>query len=119
MTLPAGIAGVSLHGVDDPLLYLFHNAHMVCRSVLAFVLIVPLKKDQVAGARLIATVLPQPSLPESLGPNGAACEPGDHAGIQIAALVGTPGNKAGVPVHPTLKVISGPIAGPAHITKLG
>ena len=61
---------------------------MVCRSVLAFVLIVPVEKNQVAGARLIAAVLPQPSLPEPLDADGAACELGDYASVQIAALIG-------------------------------
>ena len=58
------------------------------------VLIIPIEKDQVAGARLIAAVSPQSSLPEPLEADGAACEPWDDAGVQIAALVGAPGNKS-------------------------
>ena len=69
-------------------------AYMVRSSVLAFVLIIPIEKDQVAGARLIAVVPPQSSLPEPLEADGAACEPWDDAGVQIAALVGAPGNKS-------------------------
>lgn len=72
----------------------FHNAYMVRSSVLAFVLIIPIEKDQVAGARLIAVVPPQSSLPEPLEADGAACEPWDDAGVQIAALVGALGNKS-------------------------
>ena len=119
LLLPADIAGVTFHGIDDPALHLFHNAHMVRRSVLAFVLIVPIEKDQVAGARFIATVLPQSSLPEPLDADRAACEPGDHAGIQIAALIGAPGNKAGAPIHPALEAIPGPIGLTAYIAELG
>ena len=39
LLLPADIAGVTFHGIDDPALHLFHNAHMVRRSVLALSLI--------------------------------------------------------------------------------
>ena len=92
---------------------------MVRRSVLALVLIVPVEKNQVAGAWLIVAVLPQPSLPEPLDTDGAACEPWDDAGVQLAALVGAPGNKAGAPVHPTLKAIPGPIGLTAYIAELG
>ena len=58
---PATIARVSFHGIDNPAIHLFHNAYMVRSSVLAFVLIIPIEKDQVAGARLIAVVPPQSS----------------------------------------------------------
>ena len=47
---PATIARVSFHGIDNPAIRLFHNAYMVRSSVLAFVLIIPIEKDQVAGA---------------------------------------------------------------------
>ena len=92
---------------------------MVRSSVLAFVLIIPIEKDQVAGARLIAVVPPQSSLPEPLEADGAACEPWDDAGVQIAALVGAPGNKAGAPIHPALEAIPGPIGPTAYIAELG
>ena len=116
---PATIARVSFHGIDNPAIRLFHNAYMVRSSVLAFVLIIPIEKDQVAGARLIAVVPPQSSLPEPLDADGAACELGDYASVQIAALIGAPGNKAGAPVHPTLKAIPGPIGPTAYIAELG
>ena len=115
----AAIAGVALDGVDNAVFAFFHDAHMVCRSVLAFVLIIPIEKDQVAGARLIAVVPPQSSLPEPLEADGAACEPWDDAGVQIAALVGAPGNKAGAPIHPALEAIPGPIGPTAYIAELG
>ena len=120
---PATIARVSFHGIDNPAIRLFHNAYMVRSSVLAFVLIIPIEipieKDQVAGARLIAVVPPQSSLPEPLEADGAACEPWDDAGVQIAALVGAPGNKAGAPIHPALEAIPGPIGPTAYIAELG
>ena len=82
-------------------------------------LIIPIEQDQVAGARLIAVVPPQSSLPEPLEADGAACEPWDDAGVQIAALVGAPGNKAGAPIHPALEAIPGPIGPTAYIAELG
>ena len=56
LALPAGIAGVAFHGVDDPVFHLFHDPHMIRHSVLALVPIVPIEEDQVAGARLIVAV---------------------------------------------------------------
>ena len=119
LAFPAGIAGIAFHGIDDPALHLFHNAYMVRSSVLAFVLIIPIEKDQVAGAWFIAAVLPQSSLPEPLDADGAACELGDDAGVQIAALIGTPGNKSRAPIHPALEAIPGPIGPTAYIAELG
>src|SRR5699024_2884490 len=49
------IARVALYGVDTAILNFLHNAYMVGLPVLAP--IVPIKKDDVAGARLIAVVL--------------------------------------------------------------
>ena len=49
LALPAGIAGVAFHGVDDPVFHLFHDTHMIRHSVLALVPIVPIEEDQVAG----------------------------------------------------------------------
>ena len=60
--LAAAIAGVPLNGVDTAILHLLHNAHMVGRTILAA--IIPIEKDNVAWARLIAVVLPQSPLLE-------------------------------------------------------
>ena len=58
--LPAAIAGVALHGVDKAVLHLLHDAHMVGKAVLGAgtSFIVPIKVDDVAGAGLVAAVLP-------------------------------------------------------------
>ena len=92
---------------------------MIRHSVLALVLIIPIEENQVTGARLIVAVLPQPSLPEPPDAGGTVCESGDRASVQIAALVGTPGNEAGTPVHPALEAVPGPIRFPTHIPDLG
>ena len=57
---PAPIAGVALYGVDKAVLHLLHDAHMVGKAVLGAgtALVVPIKVDDVAGARLVAVVLP-------------------------------------------------------------
>ena len=115
--LTAAIAGVTLDSVDAAILHLLHDTNMVGITILAA--IIPIEKDQVAGARLIAVVPPQSSLPEPLEADGAACEPWDDAGVQIAALVGAPGNKAGAPIHPALEAIPGPIGPTAYIAELG
>ena len=43
----------------------------------------------------------------------------DDAGVQIAALVGAPRNKAGAPIYPAGKAIPGPIGPTAYIAELG
>lgn len=85
LAFPAGIVRVALHGVDDPVFHLFHDANMIRHSVLALVLIIPIEENQVTGARLIVAVLPQPSLPEPPDAGGTVCESGDRASVQIAA----------------------------------
>ena len=50
------IAGVAFYCVDTSILDFLHNAYMVGLPVLAS--IIPVKKDDVAGARLIAVILP-------------------------------------------------------------
>ena len=58
--LPAAIAGIALHGVDKAVLHLLHDAYMIGKAVLGAgaALVVPVKVDDVAGARLVVVVLP-------------------------------------------------------------
>ena len=58
----AAIAGVTLDSVDAAILHLLHDTNMVGRTILAA--IIPIEKDNVARARLIAVVLPQSALLE-------------------------------------------------------
>ena len=60
--LAARITRVTLDSVDAAILHLLHDANMIGRTVLAA--IIPIEKDNVAGARLIAVVLPQSALLE-------------------------------------------------------
>lgn len=55
--LAAAVAGIAFHGVDISVLYPFHDTNMVGTSILSVrVRVVPIKEDDVAGARLIAAV---------------------------------------------------------------
>ena len=60
--LTAAIAGVTLDSVDAAILHLLHDTNIVGRTILAA--IIPIEKDNVARARLIAVVLPQSALLE-------------------------------------------------------
>lgn len=116
--LAAAIAGISLDGVDTAILHFFHNTNMVGRTILAT--IIPIEKDNIAGSRLIAVVLPQSPLLEprhTLRCTGRKLR--NDTGFNIAALVGTPANKAGAPLHSAVKTIPAPIWLAADIPHLG
>ena len=53
LVLPAGIAGVSFHGMDHAILTVFHNAHMVYGANGT-----PVKEDDVSGYRFVGVRLP-------------------------------------------------------------
>ena len=60
--LTATIAGVTLDSVDAAIFHLLHDTNMVGRTILAA--IIPIEKDNVAGTRFIAVILPQSALLE-------------------------------------------------------
>ena len=116
--LAATIAGVAFDGVDASILHLLHDAHMVGRTVLAA--IIPIEKDNVAGARFIAVVLPQSALLEprhTLRCTGRKLR--NDARLDITALVGTPANKAGAPFYSAVKTVPAPVRLTADIPHLG
>lgn len=121
VVLPATVSRITLYGVNDSAFYFLYlyNTDMIRDAILSIVFIIPVEKDDVSAPGLVAVVLPKLTVPEPLDADGTACKPGDHAIVQIAALVGASGNKAGTPIHPTLKAVPGPIGLPAHIAKLG
>ena len=117
--LAAAVAGIAFHGVDISVLYPFHDTNMVGTSILSVrVRVVPIKEDDVAGARLIAAVLPQTAFPEPCHTRRTPCELRNNAVFDIAALVGAPGHKAGAPLHTGVKPIPRPIRHTAHIADL-
>ena len=85
---PAGIAGVSLHRVYDTVFHLLHDPNVIRDAILPHPPVIPIKEDQVAGTRLIVPILPLTPRLKPLDTHSAACEFGDHATFQIAALVG-------------------------------
>lgn len=116
--LAAAIAGVAFNSIDAAILHLLHDANMIGRTILAA--IIPIEKDNVAGARLIAVVLPQSALLEprhTLRCTG--CKLWNDASFNIAALVGTPANKAGAPFYSAVKTIPAPVRLTADIPHLG
>lgn len=116
--LAAAIAGVALDGVDTAILHFLHDANMIGRTVLAA--IIPIEKDNVARARLIAVVLPQSALLEPRHPlrcTGRKLR--NDASFNIAALVSTPAHKAGAPLYSAVKTIPTPVRLTADIPHLG
>ena len=97
-SFPATITGVTLYGVDKAIFYFLHNAYMVGQSVLT-VFTVPVKENNVARARFIAVILLESPVFEPLCAVDATGELGNHASVNIPALIGTPGYKTGAPVY--------------------
>ena len=119
--LPASIAGVALYGVDDTVLHLLHDAHMVRNTVLRpgiAARIVPIKENQIAGARFIAVVLPKSPVLEPLGAGDTPGKLWDHACVNIPALIGTPTDKAGAPLHMVTEDVPRPLRRIAYVPKV-
>ena len=91
--------------------------YIVLRPGAAF--FVPIKKYQVSRTWLIVAILP---LAPVFKPIRAACasgELGDHPSVNVAALVGTPADKAGAPLHPAVEAVPAPVGLAAHVAHLG
>ena len=107
LVLSAAITGIALNGVDDTIFALLHNADMIGLPILraGAAFIVPIKENDLTRRRLKTAVLPLSMVLEPLHPNDAACELRDHAGVEIATLIGTPAYKAGTPFHTGIKAV--------------
>ena len=103
----AAVAGVAFYGVDDPVLDLPDDAHVVGLPVLRarVTLVVPVEEDNHAGRRLDGVIRPLATVSEPLDAVDATCEFGNDTGVDVAALVGAPGNKAGTPFHTAAEAI--------------
>lgn len=117
LPLPAGIAGVSLHDVNHTVFHLFHDAYMVCTSVLA-VFIIPIKEDNVSRLRFIISSLPLTITLEPAYTVHTAGEFWNQTAVDIPALVGTPGHKAGAPLYSAVKAVPTPVGFSAFVTNL-
>ena len=116
----AAIAGIALHGVDNAVLNLLHDPHMVGLAVLRAgrTFVVPIEENDHAGCRLCRAVQPLLTVFEPLH---AACATGKfrhNAAVDIAALIGTPRYKAGTPFHTAFKSIPRSVRLSAHVADL-
>ena len=120
LVLSAAIAGIALDGVDNTVFAFLHDADMIGLTILragtAFV--VPIKENDLTGRWFKAAVLPLSTVFEPLDTVDAARKLRDNAAVDIAALIGTPRNKAGAPFYTAFKSIPRPIGLTAHIADL-
>ena len=77
LSLPAAVAGIALHGIDNAVFAFFHDAHMVGLSVLGTggaIRRIPIEEDNHARCRLNAVVTPLTPIFEPLDAVHTACE---------------------------------------------
>ena len=88
LVLSAGIAGIALHGVDDAVLDLLHDPHMVGLTVLRAggTFAVPIEKNDHAGCRLGRAVQPLLAVFEPLHATHTTGKFRHNAAVDIAAL---------------------------------
>ena len=101
---------------------------MIRSAVLAFALTVPVEVDDVAGGRDVGDglargvgvggLLPAVSLLEPGNPGAAARGLGQGTVFNVAALVGTPGDETGAPLHAACVAHIAPV-GLAAVANLG
>ena len=103
----AAITGVTLDGVDDAVFDLLDDTDMISLTVLraGAALIIPIEEDNHTGRGLHDVIRPLPTLPEPLDTVDTAGELGNDTGVDVAALVGAPGNKAGAPLHAAAEAV--------------
>lgn len=114
------VTGVAFDGVDVAVLYLLDDANMIGSAVLSFALAVPIEVDDVAGSGDVGDglaggvgvggLLPAVAVFEPLDADAAACGFWQGAVLDVAALVGAPGDEAGAPLN---------AAGIAHVAPVG
>ena len=117
---PAKISGIALYGIDDPVLHLLDDTHMVRLSILGAgaALVVPIEEDDHAGNRLVGAVYPLSSIFEPLHAISATGKFRADTRVDIAALIGAPADKAGTPFHTDSKAIPRPVRFAAYISDL-
>lgn len=109
-SLPTGIAGVTFDGINSAIFHLFHDAHMIGEAIgAAGFFFIPVEEDNHARCGLDVITGPLSSLLEPVDAVDTACEFGNDTGIDIAALVGAPGNETGAPLNTAAETIPGPI----------
>ena len=107
-SLGAGIACVAFDGVDIPILNFLDDTNMIGQAILrpGFAIgRIPVKEDNHTGHRCGSSVCPLSTILEPVNTPNATGKLGNDTGINIAALVGTPGYKAGTPSYTGIKAI--------------
>ena len=79
----------------------------------------PVEEDEHSGCRFGGAVQPEAALLEPLHSEDAAGEFGVGSAVQVAALVGTPGDEAGAPFHMVGEAVPTPIGFAAYVAHLG
>ena len=104
---PAAIAGVALDGVNNAVFDLLDDTDMISLTVLrtGAALVVPIEENNYAGRGLHRVIRPLPTLSEPLDTVDAACELRNDTSINVAALISTPTDKAGAPLHTAAEAV--------------
>ena len=91
-----------------PILNFLDDTNMIGQTILrpGFAIgRIPVKEDNHTGHRCGSSICPLPTILEPLNTPYATGELGNNTGINIAALVGTPGHETGTPCHTGVKAI--------------
>ena len=107
LVYPTAITGVSLNGINDTVFYFLDNAGVVGLSILRTrrTLVIPIKENNHSGNRLGRTVDPLSSIFEPLDAVHAACIFRHNPGVDIAALISTPADETGAPLHTAAEAV--------------
>lgn len=101
LALAAAITGIALNGVDNAVFAFLHDTDMIGLTILrarrAF--IIPIEENDLSCRRFKAAILPLATVLEPLHTIDTCRKFRNNAAVDIAAFIGTPGNKAGAPLH--------------------
>lgn len=112
--LAAPTAAVSLYGVNSAVFAPLHNAHMIC-----LVIAVPVKKDNHPPPGPYSRPVPAAPGSELADAVLAVGKLVKAARFDVSALICTPADKAGAPVHGLVKAVPFPIKSAVTVTDLG
>ena len=103
----AAVAGVALDGVDNAVFDLLDDTDMIGLAVLrtGAAPVIPIEKDNHAGRGLHGVIRPLPTLPEPLDTVDTTCELRNDTSVDIAALISTPADETGAPLHTAAEAV--------------
>ena len=107
----AGVAAVSLYGIDPAAVRADDDAHMVGAAVQ-----VPIEKDSISGGEVV--IAPCAPLSMGLEPRDALGLTGGKARFRQPHLAVAPGHEAGAPFHTGIEAVPAPVGLTAHIAHL-